>query len=236
MSKTISILFLASAALHAAVLGLVRFDSAQVIQAGSPFRVSIQASSPASNAEISDLNQKPVKSVVREGSVSEIPASIPLANKQITSTQVIKPDFSQQQDKPESKQKTVSVIVESIQHTATPSVSTNNMDASSSDQSLQLSQKTASLLRIDLEQAFALHFYYPRLAIKRGWQGEVQLGIRIEANGNLSQIRILQGSGYGLLDKAAMKSLNEIEVLPKAIALLNGKNLDLILPVKYRLL
>jgi protein TonB len=92
------------------------------------------------------------------------------------------------------------------------------------------------LLRADLEQAFALHFRYPRLAIKRGWQGEVRLGLRIEANGHLSQVRILQGSGYGLLDKAAMKSLNKVETLPNAIALLNGRSLDLILPVKYQLL
>jgi len=87
-----------------------------------------------------------------------------------------------------------------------------------------------------LRQAFSAHFYYPRPAIRRGWQGDVQLGMRIEANGQLTHIRILQGSGYGLLDRAALKSLHKVELLPTVVTLLNGKSMELVLPVKYRLL
>ena len=87
-----------------------------------------------------------------------------------------------------------------------------------------------------LHDEFQRYFYYPRLAIKRGWQGEVQIGLRIEANGTLSRIRVLRGSGYNLLDNAATKSLARVEVLPAAVSLLGGSSLDVILPVEYRLL
>lgn len=87
-----------------------------------------------------------------------------------------------------------------------------------------------------LHDEFQRYFYYPRLAIKRGWQGEVQIGLRIEANGTLSRIRVLRGSGYSLLDNAATKSLARVEALPAAVSLLGGSSLDVILPVEYRLL
>jgi len=87
-----------------------------------------------------------------------------------------------------------------------------------------------------LQKAFNAEFYYPRLAVRRGWQGKVQLGLRIEADGHLSDIRVMQGSGYTLLDNAALKSLNKVEVLPTAVSLLDGRSLELILPVEYRLL
>ena len=98
------------------------------------------------------------------------------------------------------------------------------------------SDNTRKQLKSVLQQAFNTHFYYPRLAVRRGWSGEVQLSLRIEANGKLSHVRILESSGFNLLDKAAMSSLDKVKILPSAIALLNGNSLDLILPVQYRLL
>ena len=87
-----------------------------------------------------------------------------------------------------------------------------------------------------LKKAFNAKFYYPRMAVRRGWQGTVQLGLRIEANGKLSDIRIMEGSGYDLLDKAALNTLAKVDVLETAITLLDGRSLELILPVEYRLL
>jgi len=98
------------------------------------------------------------------------------------------------------------------------------------------SDSSNKLLESVLRKAFNTHFYYPRLAIRRGWSGEVHISLRIESNGTLSHVRILKGSGFGLLDKAAMSSLDKVEILPSAIALLNGNSFDLVLPVEYRLL
>jgi protein TonB len=133
-----------------------------------------------------------------------------------------------------------------VAHTAHVAEKTSQSEASIPSSEIKKSDSITTLANITsknsqhmekvLRKAFNAHFYYPRLAIRRGWQGEVRLGLRIEANGSLTRIRILQGSGYNLLDKAAVKSLNKVEILPEAIALLRGHSLDLILPVKYRLL
>ena len=101
---------------------------------------------------------------------------------------------------------------------------------------LAATENTEKQLQSVLRQAFNTHFYYPRMAIRRGWSGEVHLSLRIESNGTLSHVRILKGSGFDLLDEAAVNSLDKVEVLPSATALLDGNSLDLILPVEYRLL
>lgn len=111
------------------------------------------------------------------------------------------------------------------------------VDSSTQTESHSVStENTKKQLKSVLRQAFNTHFYYPRMAIRRGWSGEVHFSLRIEANGKLSHIRILKGSGFDLLDTAAMNSLDKVNILPTAMALLNGNSLDLILPVEYRLL
>ncbi|WP_172597690.1 energy transducer TonB [Sulfuriflexus mobilis] len=123
----------------------------------------------------------------------------------------------------------------SLEEPQAPPVSARNKTNSVATQPDSVARHSQRL-EVVLRKAFNAHFYYPRLAVRRGWQGQVRLGLRIEANGHLSRIRILQGSGYELLDKAAIKSLNKLEMLPTAITLLNGHSMDLILPVKYQLL
>ena len=97
-------------------------------------------------------------------------------------------------------------------------------------------KSTEKQLQSVLRKAFNTHFYYPRMAIRRGWSGEVHLSLRIESNGTLSHVRILKGSGFGLLDDAAVNCLDKVDILPAAVVLLDGHSLDLILPVEYRLL
>ena len=238
MTKTISILFLASAALHVAVLGLIRFDSSSSINAGSPFRVSIQATShtPDRHKPVTDLAE--ARASEKNSTLNKTTVSTVKTDIETTSTKALTPEKSEYRISLSDQQETVEVVLESAQpeEVNISSASTVKHDVSETEKSLSLSPKTASLLRVDLQRAFALNFSYPRLAIKRGWQGEVQLGLRINAKGYLSQIRILQGSGYDILDKAAIKSLNKVEILPEAIAFLNGHSLDLILPVSYQLL
>jgi TonB family protein len=95
---------------------------------------------------------------------------------------------------------------------------------------------TARTLQTMLHEAFVVHFRYPPLARQNGWQGEVRLGLRIEPNGKLARIRIISSSGYGILDSAALHSLQAVDRLPHAAILLKGSGLNLILPVRYQLL
>ena len=221
MTKQISILILASAALHAAVLGLISFDSPIDVPVGTRMRISIQAPSliPVAAPQVT----KKAKPSAKKSTVATKTKPTKLEPSKDTSNQkMVKSQPNQPQAEIKDSNDT-NVITTATIDTITP------LQAS-------LPAQTSSLLRADLERAFALHFYYPRLAIKRGWQGDVQISLRIKSNGQLSEIRILRGSGYSLLDKSAMKSINKVEILPAAIALLDGNSLDLILPVEYRLL
>jgi protein TonB len=92
------------------------------------------------------------------------------------------------------------------------------------------------LVQGQLQMIFASYFAYPPLAQRRNWQGEVRLGLRIEADGQLSNIRVVQSSGYSILDNAAIKSLRQIAAFPDADNWLHGRNFDTVLPIEYRLI
>jgi len=82
-----------------------------------------------------------------------------------------------------------------------------------------------------LQQALARHFNYPFQARRRGWQGEVTLAFILEADGRVTDIHITSSSGYIMLDRAALKSLENIGRI-KQVPL---QALSLELPVIYRL-
>jgi protein TonB len=45
---------------------------------------------------------------------------------------------------------------------------------------------------------------YPLLARRRGWQGSVDIGFRLQADGSVGQAQIHRSSGYAALDRAAL--------------------------------
>jgi len=87
-----------------------------------------------------------------------------------------------------------------------------------------------------LRHAFIPYFTYPRLAQKKGWQGTVELAVNIDAQGQLTRIRIIHSSGYGVLDHAALKSIRQIKALPNAMQWLDSHGLEVNFPVKYQLI
>ena len=74
-------------------------------------------------------------------------------------------------------------------------------------------------------QALLPHFEYPPLARRRGWQGRVRIGLLVEADGQLSRVQLVESSGYTLLDKAAMKNVNQLRNVPGATQWLDGRDL-----------
>lgn len=75
---------------------------------------------------------------------------------------------------------------------------------------------------------------YPAIARRKGWQGVVKLQLLIESDGHISDLHIEQTSGYALLDKAALSSL-QLAHVPDAAQWLDGKAVSLVVPVEYRL-
>lgn len=82
----------------------------------------------------------------------------------------------------------------------------------------------------------ARYFDYPAMARNRGWEGTVLLSLSVESDGRLNKIHVARSSGYAVLDNSALNSLNRLGRLAEASAWLNGRGLDMQLPVIYRLI
>lgn len=92
-----------------------------------------------------------------------------------------------------------------------------------------------SLLRANLTRRIHAVFDYPLIARIKGWQGEVKLGMRVEPDGTLTDLRVIVSSGYAILDRSSLRTLQGIARIPPAAQWLQGRHVDLILPVEYRL-
>jgi len=99
---------------------------------------------------------------------------------------------------------------------------------------LSLTQVRAQL-HSQLVEDLAHHFHYPRLARKRAWQGEALLNLKIEPDGRISRILLTKSSGYSLLDDTAIKTVKKIANVKKLDQWLNGRAIEMELPVIYRL-
>ena len=55
------------------------------------------------------------------------------------------------------------------------------------------------------------HFYYPRIAQIKNWQGTVLLTLIIEKTGKIKQISVAKSSGHDVLDHAALEVVNKIK-------------------------
>jgi len=76
---------------------------------------------------------------------------------------------------------------------------------------------------------------YPRIAIRNAWEGRVSLGVRVMSDGQLTDIHVVNSSGYRILDNAALDSITRVANLPEARIWLDGRSIDVVLPVIYKL-
>lgn len=93
---------------------------------------------------------------------------------------------------------------------------------------------TASVIAI-LQQELSRHFYYPKSAQRKNWQGLVILSFTITPSGIIDQISVNQSSGYNVLDSAAVNALGKIKRQDELAIALNGFPLRQLLPVTYKL-
>lgn len=111
---------------------------------------------------------------------------------------------------------------------------------SDKSQSMQASSTTISReqqkqhLRASVMAFITGQLNYPAIARHKGWQGVVKLQLLIEPDGHISDLHIEQTSGYALLDKAALSSL-QLAHVPDAAQWLDGKAVSIVVPVEYRL-
>ncbi len=75
---------------------------------------------------------------------------------------------------------------------------------------------------------------YPRIARRRGLEGTVIIEVLVDVNGRVAKAGISATSGYGILDRAALKAVKDWTFSPGSV---NGKKeaMPVKVPVKFRL-
>lgn len=71
---------------------------------------------------------------------------------------------------------------------------------------------------------------YPPLAKKGGWQGTVKVSFIIREDGKVEGVRIVESSGYIVLDRNVVETIREVQPFPKPPV-----RAELVIPVVYRL-
>lgn len=92
-------------------------------------------------------------------------------------------------------------------------------------------EKISTLLQNEIEK----HFYYPKAALRRNWQGDLILTFLITENGAIEDINVTKSSGYKLLDDAAISCVEKIKLHKKLKTLLSAQSIVQQLPVSYKI-
>jgi periplasmic protein TonB len=71
---------------------------------------------------------------------------------------------------------------------------------------------------------------YPAMARRLGWQGRVVLSFIITLDGSIKEAKVMQGSGFEVLDKNAVDTVKDTAPFPKPPA-----EAKLVIPITYRL-
>ena len=75
---------------------------------------------------------------------------------------------------------------------------------------------------------------YPRTAVRMGLEGRLRLGLTIDEEGTIRNVRVLKSSGHSVLDDSASASVMQIH-LPPPPAELRWSEREISLPIRYSL-
>lgn len=118
---------------------------------------------------------------------------------------------------------TAPVSVQKAEPAPTPSVSQEDID--------DARNRYGNLL----QQQIAKHKQYPKIAQMRGWQGEAELDLHLDGNGNVLKSSIKTSSGFEALDKQALEMVKKASPFPAPPDVLKGRAFNLTIPISFRL-
>lgn len=76
---------------------------------------------------------------------------------------------------------------------------------------------------------------YPEEARKKHIKGDIVVAFVLDRKGGVSQVRVETGSGFPILDQAAMDVLSRAGPLPPPPREVGGETVELLLPMRYQL-
>jgi protein TonB len=74
------------------------------------------------------------------------------------------------------------------------------------------------------------HLSYPAIARKKGWSGRVKLSFRIIEDGTVEAITVVASSGFPILDRHAVATVNKVAPFPRP-----PERADITIPITYAL-
>jgi len=83
--------------------------------------------------------------------------------------------------------------------------------------------------------AISKHKKYPKIAAMRNWQGEAIVELELDGSGKLKSRKIIQSSGYDVLDKQALEMVEKALPFPAPPDALRGTNFTIKVPVPFKL-
>jgi len=86
-----------------------------------------------------------------------------------------------------------------------------------------------------LETEFRARFQYPMVAVKRGWQGKVIVGLDINKSGFIHNVNVRQSSGYSVLDNNAIRTFENIGNIIPVLSEGNTRDYQFTIPIIYQL-
>ena len=81
-----------------------------------------------------------------------------------------------------------------------------------------------------IRDAIQLAIAYPATARRMGWEGKVVVAFHLLPDGSVRDVRVVQGSGYGALDRGAIDAVRTASPFPRSPV-----EAEVITPVVYRL-
>jgi protein TonB len=85
-------------------------------------------------------------------------------------------------------------------------------------------------------RAIAKFKQYPLIAIKRGWQGDLKLDLKLDGDGNVLSAKIQgEGSGHEALDKQALDMIKKAAPFPLPPQALRNRTFNITVPVSFKL-
>ncbi|HDZ5045369.1 TPA: energy transducer TonB [Campylobacter jejuni] len=177
--------------------------------------------------------------------------SFSLAIKQFTQTNLIKETKSSRpyykpkpqpkaiKTKPEKIQKKVKNIPPHPIPNKTPITPTQEVKTFTKTNNANLNPKITQLTQgkdnhpvlKEIEQAIQQAQFYPRQAKKMRMQGTVKIEFLWKENKTLADLKIIESSGYDLLDKSALESIRKASVFFPSYE----NDLRIVLPISYNL-
>jgi protein TonB len=76
---------------------------------------------------------------------------------------------------------------------------------------------------------------YPRVAVDNAWEGDVQVRMTIGEDGRIAALRVVRGSGHGVLDEQALEMFRSAKPLVPVPEALRGRRFELELRAVYSL-